>query len=661
MIAVNSYSQIQWHHVNGPNGARVNCIAQNANGDIFEGNDFSGGLYKLAEGANKWSQILSNKTINDIIIRNNEIFLSAGDYFMHSPDNGNSWDVISPFSSILPIAIGNNDTIYASSFYLNYSVNNGQTWTQTAMPSSEGIAVDANGTVFTSSNCEFGIFRSYNSGLTYTQVLSNNQNFSSIGINSNNEIFTGAWTYGGGIFKSMDGGNSWLEIDSDFTNKIICYLVIDSNDYIYATTSDGVLHISRNGGSTWSNYPLNVNSPTEFFHDEIHHKFLLGTYSYGVYISEDSIINWSLLSDSLNNTFIWSIIQNINGDLYCCTDITIFKSVNNGDTWEKLNSPITTNNIIYKILFNSLGHIFVCTDNFGIFRSVDDGVTWQNLNNGITTHTQMLDMTINNNDDIFVSDLNYGIFRSTNDGNNWQELDTINVSKSLQALAITKSNSVLVGGFCSSKIYRSTDNGDTWQQSNFYGSDVQKFVVLPDSSIIASGYNGIYISYDDGINWTYKNYNYFNDIVADVYNILYGVSSSTFSISFDHGYTWSVVSNIPNIYNPNALFLSNNNLFFIGTCGNGIYKSDSIVFTSINNRNNNLSFEIFPNPASKYLQVIAPQKSKIEILNIEGEIIETFYNNEQETTIDLRSLSSGVYFIKVKTDKEFTVKKFVKQ
>ncbi|NVO04429.1 MAG: hypothetical protein HXX09_17170, partial [Bacteroidetes bacterium] len=37
-IGVNSYSQFQWRQVNGPNGANVNCIGVNSNGDIFEGN-----------------------------------------------------------------------------------------------------------------------------------------------------------------------------------------------------------------------------------------------------------------------------------------------------------------------------------------------------------------------------------------------------------------------------------------------------------------------------------------------------------------------------------------------------------------------------------------------------------------------------------------------
>jgi parallel beta-helix repeat protein len=70
---------------------------------------------------------------------------------------------------------------------------------------------------------------------------------------------------------------------------------------------------------------------------------------------------------------------------------------------------------------------------------------------------------------------------------------------------------------------------------------------------------------------------------------------------------------------------------------------------------------IYPNPATNNITIEIPQKSEIEILNINGQIIKTIYNNNTKTTIDLENLSSGVYIIKAKTDRGIAMKKFIKE
>jgi hypothetical protein len=73
------------------------------------------------------------------------------------------------------------------------------------------------------------------------------------------------------------------------------------------------------------------------------------------------------------------------------------------------------------------------------------------------------------------------------------------------------------------------------------------------------------------------------------------------------------------------------------------------------------SIIIYPNPTTKNLTIETQQKATIEILNIEGQIIKTLKSEEKETTIDLSSISSGIYIIKAKTEKGIVVKKFIKE
>ena len=86
--------------------------------------------------------------------------------------------------------------------------------------------------------------------------------------------------------------------------------------------------------------------------------------------------------------------------------------------------------------------------------------------------------------------------------------------------------------------------------------------------------------------------------------------------------------------------------------------SDVNGITEVNCEN---SVNIFPNPAGDIIQIKAPQRSEIEILNIEGQILKTIYNDDIQQTIDLSKLSSGVYLLKAKTDKGVAIKKFIRK
>lgn len=69
---------------------------------------------------------------------------------------------------------------------------------------------------------------------------------------------------------------------------------------------------------------------------------------------------------------------------------------------------------------------------------------------------------------------------------------------------------------------------------------------------------------------------------------------------------------------------------------------------------------VYPNPATENLTLEIPQKTVIEILNIEGQIIKSISDADTKITIDLRSFSRGIYIIKAKTDKGIVTKKFIK-
>jgi hypothetical protein len=72
-------------------------------------------------------------------------------------------------------------------------------------------------------------------------------------------------------------------------------------------------------------------------------------------------------------------------------------------------------------------------------------------------------------------------------------------------------------------------------------------------------------------------------------------------------------------------------------------------------------FLIYPNPSTLNLSVEAPQKSEIEILNIEGQIVKKIKIEENNTTLDISDFRSGMYFIKLIKEQEIAIKKFIKE
>ena len=58
---------------------------------------------------------------------------------------------------------------------------------------------------------------------------------------------------------------------------------------------------------------------------------------------------------------------------------------------------------------------------------------------------------------------------------------------------------------------------------------------------------------------------------------------------------------------------------------------------------------------------MVPVRSDIEILNMEGQLMNSTTAIDEQTTIDISGFAPGMYFIKVKTEDGIAVKKFIKE
>ena len=78
---------------------------------------------------------------------------------------------------------------------------------------------------------------------------------------------------------------------------------------------------------------------------------------------------------------------------------------------------------------------------------------------------------------------------------------------------------------------------------------------------------------------------------------------------------------------------------------------------------------VFPNPAKENLNIIIPEINfnkignfaTVEIMNISGEVLKQEHIYSPTIQINLSNISSGIYFINVKTSKGIISKKIIIQ
>ena len=74
--------------------------------------------------------------------------------------------------------------------------------------------------------------------------------------------------------------------------------------------------------------------------------------------------------------------------------------------------------------------------------------------------------------------------------------------------------------------------------------------------------------------------------------------------------------------------------------------------------------ELFPNPVNNYINLKIPgeiQKSIVDIFNIQGKAFTSFYLDKNQNRLDVSHLPRGIYLLRIQSDQNHIMKKFVKQ
>jgi photosystem II stability/assembly factor-like uncharacterized protein len=154
--------------------------------------------------------------------------------------------------------------------------------------------------------------------------------------------------------------------------------------------------------------------------------------------------------------------------------------------------------------------------------------------------------------DIFAGTDGSGVFKSTDNGTTWNNSGLADTS--ILSLESRSDGEYIFAGTYGSGVCRSMNRGLTWSAANIGLSNL----IVRSISLISNGAQGLYlfagtaeglfISYDFGINWSYIDF-VGNHSVKDITstsngtNIFLAVEASSILRSTDHGTTWTDISN----------------------------------------------------------------------------------------------------------------------
>ena len=269
-----------------------------------------------------------------------------------------------------------------------------------------------------------------------------------------------------------------------------------------------------------------------------------------------------------------------------------------------------------------------------VFKSINSGVTWAPASQSFGATLNEMKIAPTDNQIMYAS--RGGLFYRTTDGGATDWVQTASPGGYVNSIAIhhTDPNKIALAIGGGNRVVVSTDGGDSWQSYLLNLPSFSALAVIWDDN----GADALYVGMDYGI--------YYID--------------NTFT-------EWQPYStNLPNVI-VNELDINNEtNMLYAGTYGRGLWVSPlafpslgiSEVFTED-------TVQIYPNPTASELTISIVEASEVDIrvYNLLGRLMINEQNKLITNThvVDVSSLQTGVYFIRISSENGTVTKRFVKE
>ena len=398
-------------------------------------------------------------------------------------------------------------------------------------------------------------------------------------------------------------------------------------------------------------------------------------------------------------------------------------AVSSQDFWEEMTPPDSVGNL-YSITFNSLNDTYITTIN-GVFRSINNGETWEhvayfNVNNVEISSADELYSGIDPLNRLFYSNSNgqswdtiqtnleqggwmsliddsllfvysWGLIRKSSDGGyTWDTVLSTNNTEIFND--IIENQGVIFAGSTAfldpqgGGVNQSLDLGSSWQQISLSGYGVSSFALDIDSNLLCGvrfhyyGQEyGVLRSYDNGFSWNNILWGYIvTSLAVDNNGGIYAGCDSDFGpegvmFSSDNGIFWEPInSGLHEDASVTSLSISPNGYIYATTVfPTKLYRSINPIVDIKEAPSITSSFNLYPNPCNDFLNIRVDVKSLhspdnkvlVEIVNSSGEVVcikNIEYIGGSYISCNISSLQTGLYLVKLQFNQVVQIERFIK-
>ncbi len=276
-----------------------------------------------------------------------------------------------------------------------------------------------------------------------------------------------AGSFGMGLFRSTDKGQSWVPLNRGLTDPFLLSLAVVPEHHVYAGTMRGSVYRLSLQGEVWESVSQGLED-VEIKSFLVHEGQVYAGTGEGVHRWVESERQWEKTGIGLDKVLVAGLAIMDDGRLLAATSGKGLHHVQLGKVgpskWIDSQSVFVDprerlpHRYLRVIAVNQAQHIFLGTQDGGIFRSMDRGATWSSLSRNLPNDSIRGIVPIQK--DVVVA-TGKGIFRWKHDQQEWVEMNEGLTRRAIQSLMIADNGDWYVG--TSSGAFRSDDNGAHWK------------------------------------------------------------------------------------------------------------------------------------------------------------------------------------------------------